>query len=455
MTILEEKICPFEWRYGSPEMRRLFSVDSIVKTYIKVEVALLKALGEVGLAPGHCYLEVEKCAETLIPAEVYMREQVTGHDIASLAFMLGERCGECGKYVHLGVTSYDVVDTAWALILREALRIVKLKLKRVIERLAELSEKYADVPVVGRTHGQHALPVTFGFKFANYAYELSRSYERLLEVEKRLLRVKMSGSVGTMAVWGEKGFAIEEYVSRELGLPPHLISTQVAPRDGFAELVSVLAILASQLDRFALEVRELSRTEIGEVYEGVERVGSSAMPHKRNPVTAERVSGLAKVVRALVVTALENVPLMHERDLTNSSSERILIPHSILAIDQMLEDTYNMLSNLKVDAVKAVQNLELTRGAIYSELLVAKLVEKGWARHEAYFKVRNAVSRIGEKGGLQQALLEDPELSRYLSPEEVSSIANPEYATRNVRRIIERALTYVRSVLREESKLGL
>lgn len=447
MRTMEERVCPFEWRYGSPDMRKLFTVENIVKTYVRVEVALMKALGEVGLAPPHCYLELMKCSETLDPADIYARELVTGHDIASLAFILGEKCGECGKYVHLGATSYDVVDTAWAIILKDALSLVRERLRRVIERLAELSEKYAGTLVVGRTHGQHALPVTFGFKFANYAYELARSYERLLELEKRVLRIKMSGSVGTMAAWGEKGLLVEESVSRELGLPPHPITTQVVPRDGLAELVSSLAILASQLDRLALEVRELSRTEIGEVYEGVERVGSSAMPHKRNPVTAERVSGLAKVLRALVVTALENVPLMHERDLTNSSSERFLIPHALLVVDQMLEDTYSMLASLIIDEERAARNIELTRGAIYSELLVVKLVEKGWSRHEAYFKVREVVSRIGEKGDIARAVAEDPDLSKYLSPEEVASLASPEYATRNVRLLIKRALIHVREVL--------
>lgn len=444
---MRDRVCPFEWRYGSTEMKKLFTVENIVKTYIRVEVALMKALGEAGMAPPQCYLELTRCADSLDPAEVYAHELMTGHDLASLAFLLGARCGECGKYVHLGATSYDIVDTAWAVIIRDALWLIKGKLRKVIERLAELSQEHESTLVVGRTHGQHALPVTFGFKFANYAYELARSYERLSELEKRVLRIKMSGSVGTMASWGERGLRVEESVSRELGLPSHPITTQVAPRDGFAELVASLAILASQLDRLALEIRELSRTEIGEVYEGVERVGSSAMPHKRNPVTAERISGLAKVLRSLVITALENIPLMHERDLTNSSSERFLIPHAFLAIDQMLDDTYSMLVNLRIDKERAVKNMELTKGAIYSELLVVKLVEKGWARHDAYFKVRELVSRIGEEGDLVRAVLEDHELSKCLTSEDIASIVSPEYAIRNVHVLIERALSYTKRVL--------
>ena len=355
-------VCVFEWRYGSEEMRKLFRVESIVKRYIDVELAIMKGLEEAGLAPKGCSEKIRECVYSISPSEIYSREAILGHDIAALTYIAGERCGECGKYFHLGATSYDIVDTAWALIIRDALAIVKKRLWRVIEKLIELSIKYRDTLMAGRTHGQHALPITLGFKFANYVYEFSRSLERLCELEKRVVRSKISGAVGTMAAWGSKGIVVESVASKELGLEPHAISTQVAPRDGFAELVSALAILASQLDRFALEVRELSRTEIGEVYESLKRVGSSTMPQKRNPVTAERISGLAKVVRAYVVTALENIPLMHERDLTNSSSERFLIPHVFLAIDQMLLDMEKLLNILHIDEEAMRRNLEKTRG---------------------------------------------------------------------------------------------
>ncbi|MEM1773476.1 MAG: lyase family protein, partial [Desulfurococcaceae archaeon] len=252
---MSNNVCVFDWRYGSREVRSLFTVENMVRTYIKVEIALLKALGSVGLAPPYCFSEIEECANKIDRMDIYRREAVMGHDIASLAFILGEKCGECGKYVHLGATSYDIVDTTWALILRDAINILRGKLRGIIEKLLELAKEHVHTYVIGRTHGQHALPITFGFKFANYAYELARSYERLVELEKRLIRLKMSGSVGTMASWGDKGFLIEDIVGKELCLEPHPITTQVAPRDGFAELISVLAILASQLDRLALEIR--------------------------------------------------------------------------------------------------------------------------------------------------------------------------------------------------------
>lgn len=443
---MESHACVFDWRYGSEEVRKLFTVENLVKTYIKVEVALVKALVNVGIASPECSEVIEKCSANIVPFEVYEREAATGHDIASLAFILSEKCGTCGSYVHYGATSYDIVDTAWSLVLRDALSLLREKLEKVMAKLAELSMKYVDTPVVGRTHGQHALPVTFGFKFANYLYELARSYERLRELAKRLLRLKMSGSVGTMASWGRKALEIEKEASRLLGLEPHPISTQVAPRDGFAELTLVLAILASQLDRLALEVRELSRTEIGEVYEGVERIGSSAMPHKRNPVIAERISGLAKVARGLVVTALENIPLMHERDLTNSSSERFLIPHAILVVDQMLEDTLRMLNTLVIDEEAARRNLELTKGAIYSELLVTRLVEKGLPRHRAYQMVLEAIRLVSSAGSLLEAVLRHPELSKYFTAEELREVLSLEKSLVNIRALVERAIKYAEEV---------
>ncbi|MEM2527784.1 MAG: adenylosuccinate lyase, partial [Ignisphaera sp.] len=354
-------MCVLEWRYGSEEMRNLFKSDNIVKRFLEVEKALIVSLAKAGIAPERCIDTISRCSEEVSAEDVYVKERELGHDIASLAYILGERCGECGRYVHLGATSYDIVDTAWALVIGDALSIVLARLKHIIEKIVDMSIKYADVVMVGRTHGQHALPITFGFKLANYAYEFSRSYERLCECRKRVVRGKMGGAVGTMAAWGDKGLVVERYAMEYLGLDPHTISTQVAPRDGFAELVANLAILASQLDRFALEVRELSRPEIGEVYEAVKRIGSSTMPHKRNPVIAERISGLAKVLRGFVSVALENIPLMHERDLTNSSSERILLPHTFLVIDQMLMDMERLLTILSIDENAMKKNLMLLR----------------------------------------------------------------------------------------------
>jgi len=445
---VKDSICVLDWRYGSEELRELFYPDNIIQRYIVVEKALIKGLAEAGLIPKRCVEQIEECVKNVKASEVYELEKKMGHDIAALAYILGERCGECGKYVHLGATSYDIVDTAWALIFRDALKLVKAKLKSIINKLLELSYKYMDLVMVGRTHGQHALPITLGFKLANYVYELTRSYERICDLERRVILGKMSGAVGTMAAWKGKGLTIELKTLEYLGLNPHKITTQVAPRDGFAELVSVLAILGSQLDRLALEVRELSRPEIGELYEAVERVGSSTMPHKRNPVTAERISGLAKILRSLVVTALENIVLMHERDLTNSSSERIMLPHVFLVIDQMLEDTIFLLDHLGVDDNAIKRNLELSRGLILTEAVMVKLVEKGVHRHIAHKKlVELSRKAVTEGKTLKQVLLEDEFILRYLSREEIEELMDPAKYLGSYKALIERTRSYVEETL--------
>ncbi|MEM4789540.1 MAG: adenylosuccinate lyase [Ignisphaera sp.] len=442
-----DRVCVLDWRYGSEEMRNLFRAESIVRRYVVVEKALIYGLARAGIAPEECIKTVEVCSENVLAEDVYAKEKELGHDIASLAYLLGEKCGECGRYIHLGATSYDIVDTVWALIINDALSIVMYRLRKVIEALSNMAIEHSKTLMVGRTHGQHALPITFGFKLANYVYELARSYERLCECRKRVIRGKMSGAVGTMAAWGDKGLAVEKYAMEYLGLEPHAISTQVVPRDGFAELVSNLAILGCQLDRFALEIRELSRPEIGEVYEAVKRIGSSTMPHKRNPVTAERISGLAKVLRSLVGIALENIPLMHERDLTNSSSERILIPHAFLIIDQMLIDMEKLLSVIYVDKEAMKRNLGLGRGSIMAEAVMVKLVEKGMPRYLAHKKLQEIAIAISGNEDFLEKLLKDEEISRLFTREELENIINyANYVGQN-ENLIGRAIAYAKTVL--------
>ncbi|MCD6340340.1 MAG: adenylosuccinate lyase, partial [Desulfurococcales archaeon] len=260
---------------------------------------------------------------------------------------------------------------------------------------------------------------------------------------------KVSGAVGTMAAWGEKGPKVEEVALSTLGLRPHAITTQVAPRDGYAELVATIAILASQLDRLALEVRELSRNEIGELYIAAGRVGSSTMPHKRNPTIAERVSGLARICRALVVTALENIPLMHERDLTNSSSERFLIPHALLTIDQLLIDTHRMLSTLEADEVAMKRNLELSRGAIMAECLMIKLVLKaGVPRHKAHSMLSDLARQALAQGREFRDVVAGSEAGKLLSSEDIEECFNYSKYLGSYDFLINRSLNYAKEVLR-------
>ncbi len=442
VEIFVKYVCPLDWRYGSEEMRKIFQVENIVRKYIEVERALVCALEEVGIAePGSC----EKVSRAEVsPEEMYEMEKKTGHDIASLAFLLEEKSG-C-RFVHYGATSYDIVDTAWALIFREAIGVLKRKLIQLIQELIDKARKFSDLVMIGRTHGQHALPITLGFKFANYVYELARGLEMLLHAEKLVVRGKISGAVGTMAAWGDKGLEVEARTLKRLGLEPHAISTQVAPRDGFAYLISVLAIIGSQLDRLALEIRELSRPEIGELYEGFERVGSSAMPHKANPVTSEKVSGLAKVLRGLVITALENIPLWHERDLTNSSSERILIPHAFLILDEMIESMIKVLKNLVINEYNIRKNLELLKNYTLTEMVMNILIQKGMPRAKAHEILRRISKKYSEGKTLQEALLEDQEVRKYLTDEEISKI-RPENYLGKVKELIERAIEYANRVI--------
>ncbi len=438
-------VCPLEYRYGSREMRELLSRESVLRRMAEVEAALMRGLAEAGMAPEECVDELRRCVEGLRVEDVEGFERVLRHETAALAKALGVRCGECGKYVHLGLTSSDVIDTAWALIIRDALGIIKSRLKSVINELIKLSLRFRNTLMVGRTHGRHALPITLGFKLANHAYELSRSYERICCLESRVVKGKVSGAVGTMAAWGSKGFLIESAVLKWLGLEPHAISTQVAPRDGYAELASAIAILASQLDRLALEVRELVRDEVGELELAEGFSGSSTMPHKRNPVLAERVSGIARLCRGLSVAALENVVLMHERDLSNSSCERVLIPHTLLLIDQALIDTESFLKGLRVNEEAMLRNLSLSRGWVLSECLMIKLVIKaGIPRHEAL----EVLNELAGKGLSLKEALASSRLSHMLSMDDVKECMNPRNYLGMYSELIDRAVKYVEDALR-------
>lgn len=441
-------ICPLDWRYGSEEMRKVFSRESIVRYRIRVEIALLNALKKYNYVSDEDIKRIEEISKSINLNEIDEIEKRVGHDVMAMVIWLAEKAGNSGRFIHFGATSYDIVDTAYALMFKDALNIVKNKLYRILDRLVVLALKYKNTVMIGRTHGQHALPITFGFKLANYVYELGRSLERINDTEKRLLKVKISGAVGTMAAWGDKGLEIEKSVSEYLGLPPHEISTQIAPRDAFAELVSDIAILASQLDRFAIEVRELMRPEIGELIEGVgNRVGSSTMPHKENPVTSEKISGLAKILRGLCFTELENIPLWHERDLTNSSSERIIIPHVFLILDEMLDSFAELLDNLIIDQERMKNNLQITKGLIMAENLMIHLTLKGLPRHKAHeivMKLSREAQR--EKKPLLDLALLDPEVSKYFNKAELEEILDPLNYLGQTEKLIDRAIKYYESL---------
>ena len=441
-------LCALEWRYGSEEMREILRVDNIIRKMIQVEVALARGLEEAGIAPRGLAGELEKALDAISSREVYEYEKKLGHEVGALVWLLSKMSGRYGGFVHYGATSNDIIDTAWALILREALGVVEEKLKKLVSILIDRIRREGGQVLIGRTHGQHALPVTWGFKLANYVYELARSYERLVDAEKRVVKLKLSGAVGTMAAWGDKAEIIVSTVSETLGLEPHVITTQVAPRDGFAELVCSLSILGGVLERMALEVRELSRPEIGEVNEGmVPAIGSSAMPHKVNPIRSEKICGLARVLRGYCMTMLENIALWHERDLSNSSCERLTIPHALMVVDEMLETSIKVWSKLKINPENMRRNLERTRHVYLSELIVLKLVEKGVPRDEAYSRVRGlALKTVEEDKDFLEVLENDPYITSKIPVDEIRALRGIEY-TGLAEKLVDKAVGYARRVM--------
>jgi len=446
-------ICPIDTgRYGSSDMRGLFEEEGRLQRFMDVEVALAEALAEVGEIPPEAPGKIREKATTDIVtcAKVKEREKITRHDVMAVVEVLAEESGEYGKYVHWGATSYDIVDTAWALIMRDAVAMLDLRLRSLRDTLCDLAVKHRHTIMVGRTHGQHATPITFGFKMAVYAAEAGRNLERLEQLQRRLLVGKMSGAVGTMASQGEKALEIERLVMEKLDLKPAEITTQVVCRDRLAEFVCWAALTASSLDRISTEVRNLQRTEIMEAAEGFDagsQVGSSTMPHKQNPIDSEKVSGLAKVMRGLVVTALENVALWHERDLTDSSSERFVIPLSFILMDEMLMTTNKVLKNLRVFPDNMRRNLGITKGAILSEAVMMALARKGVGRQKAHEMLRGITARASKEGAsLRDALGETKEITDRLSAEEIEELTSPERYLGKADALIERAVKYARSV---------
>ena len=418
-------------RYGTPEMLKIFEEETRVQKLLDVEATLALAHAEVGNIPKKDAEKIASMASTkYVKVErVKAIEKEIKHDIASLVRALSEVCGPSGAYVHLGATSYDIVDTANALQLKDALDLIEKKLADLKEILQKQASQHKETIMIGRTHGQHALPITLGFKFAVWGYEVNRHLERLNECKKRVLVGKVSGAVGTQAGLGEHAQQIQEFVMKRLGLHAAEISTQIVQRDRYAELVCIYAMVASSLENFATEIRELQRPEIGEVFEAFEakkQVGSSTMPHKQNPETCERVCGLARIVRSLSTPAFEDMITWHERDLTQSSAERFILPESNILLDYMLSLMCNIVANLRIDEQRMLQNLNLTQGRAMSEAVMMALTKKGVNRQEAHELLRKlTIQSAVEKRDFKQVLLQDIFVSSKLTEKEIDQTLNP------------------------------
>ena len=413
-------------------MKRIFEEEARLQRLLDVEAALARAESKVGLVPREAAAEITKKATTkfVMVKRVEELERETRHDLMAVVLALTEACaGDAGKYVHLGATSNDIQDSATALQLRDAIRVIEEDLDDLIDALADLATKHKKTIMLGRTHGQAAVPITFGLKVAVFASEVARQRERMRQATPRIVVGKMSGAVGTGAAFGPQALEIQTSVMTELGIGFEEAATQVVGRDRHAEFIGILANLAASLEKFCTEVRNLQRTEIAEVaeaFEGKSQVGSSTMAQKENPVASENVCSLARIVRSLVTPALENVPLWHERDLTNSAAERILIPHACVLIDEMMAKTTEIFRTLRVFPDRMKANLEATQGQVMAEAVMMALVAKGLGRQEAHKLVRDAAQNARTKGiHLREALLAEARISKLLSKGEIETAMDP------------------------------
>ena len=419
-------------RYLTAEMERIFEEEARLQYMLDVEAALAWALAEVGLIPKRAASRIaEKASVSHVRLErVKELERQLDHDVMAMVEALAEVCGEAGKYVHYGATSYDIVDTAMGLQLKEALNVLEARLSRLEEVLIRLARRHKRTLMAGRTHGQHALPITLGLKFAVWLREVSRHLQRLRQCRDRVVVGKLTGAVGTQAGFGPEGLKIQRLVMKKLGLKPVEVSTQIVQRDRHAELVCLFAVIASTLDKFATEIRELQRTEIGELAEPFRlgrQVGSSTMPHKVNPIRCERICALAKIVRSLTVPALENVVSWQERDLSNSAAERFIIPEALILTDYMVDLMAKVLEGLRVDKQRMRENLKLTRGRIMSEAVMLALTRKGMGRQEAHRLLRELTAEsLLENKDFRQVLLESKAVRQYLNVKEIDEALKPE-----------------------------
>ena len=401
-------------RYARPEMRRIWSEEGKLARWFDVELAALDAWAELGAVPAADVAAIRAGATVPTPERVAEIEQTTDHDLAAFVDAVAEQVGPEGRWFHYGLTSSDVVDTALALQIQDAGSLIGRGIDAALVSVVRLADEHRHTICIGRSHGIHAEPTTFGWKLAGWAFELDRARERVRRALEGCSVGQFSGTVGTYAAIDPE---VERIACERLGLEPEPVSTQVISRDRHAELLSTLALAATSLDRFATEIRHLARTEVREVEEpfATGMKGSSAMPHKRNPKVAERISGLARVVRGAAVVGLENVPLWHERDISHSSAERIVIPDAFLALDYMLDRFRWIVDGLVVYPDRMERNLWASHGLFFSHRLLLALVEQGLERAEAYRLVqRNAMHAWDEERDFGELVRADAEIRAHL-----------------------------------------
>src|SRR2546423_4020927 len=424
-------------RYTLPEMGALWSEETKFQKWLDVEIAVCEVHAEMGTIPRDALEQIKSRAKFSV-ARINEIEKTTDHDVIAFTTNLAESIGEASRFVHYGLTSSDVVDTANALLLRDACDILSKKIEALLEVLKRRAFEFKHTPQIGRTHGIHAEPTSFGLTFALWYDEMRRNRTRLRAARERVAVGKISGAVGAFAHLDP---IVEEKVCARLGIKPALVSTQIIQRDRYAEYLSVLAIIASSLDKFALQVRHWQRTEVREAQEKFKRgqKGSSAMPHKRNPILSERICGMARMVRANSIVGLENVALWHERDISHSSAERIVLPDSSAALDYMLQKTASLLDGLVVYPERMLGNLNATHGLVFSGQLLLALTKDTVSRDTAYEWVQRNAMKVWDEGGDFETLVNaDPDIQKHLSSEQIKKSFSLDTYLRNVDSVFER-----------------
>ncbi len=424
-------------RYSREEISKIWDLESKFKYYLDVEIAVCKAYNLLGQIPESALIQIQNKASFSIERIEEIEREVK-HDVIAFLTNINENIGEeNAKYLHMGLTSSDVIDTAFALQIKNSSKIIFRELEDLIKILKEMAFKYKNTVCMGRSHGVHAEVTTFGFKLLNWYDELSRAKKTFINALDEISVGQISGPVGT---YSNLSVEVEKYACGYLNLKPAKISTQIISRDRHAKFMSALALIASLIEQFATEIRHLQKTEVREVEEGFSsgQKGSSAMPHKKNPVLSENLCGLSRVVRSNMITAFENINLWHERDISHSSAERIIFPDSLILVDFMVHRFKNIMENLVVHEDNMLKNTGLYGGIIYSQKIMLTLVEKGYTREKAYEIVqKHAISALNG-GNFKNELLSDSEITAKLSEKEIEEFFNPQDYLKNIETVFER-----------------
>jgi len=431
-------------RYTHPEMGRIWSDQRRYETWLLVESAAADAMAAAGLVPPDAARDIRERGGFDI-ARIEEIERTTQHDVIAFTTAVAEQVGPSARWLHFGMTSSDVIDTAQALQMREACDVVLKDLDALADAIRDRAVAFRRTPMIGRTHGVHAEPMTLGLKLALWYAEVQRDVERVRRARTVISVGKLSGAVGTFAHLPPQ---IEEDVCRRLGLEPAPVSSQVIQRDRHAELLAALAITGASLEKFALEIRGLQKTEIGEVEEPFAKgqKGSSAMPHKRNPIGCEQIVGMARLLRGNAHAALENVALWHERDISHSSVERVILPDSFIALDHMLRRFTKIVQGMVVHPERMLENLNRSRGVVFSGSVLLELARKGVSREQAYEWVqRNALRSFDEQRDFKTLLLADPDVTRILSADEIERVFDLDEQLKHVDHIFDRVFHPVRA----------